>query len=58
MVDDMNAENLPYENNLSNFFMKSSKAVPRIGRRKDLSFKVRTWSNGKIFKQYDSEWNY
>lgn len=41
MSEYMDAEDLPYESNLSNFFLKSSKAVPRIGRRKDLTMKVR-----------------
>ena len=37
----MDTENLPYESNLSNYFLKSSKAVPRIGRRKDITLKVK-----------------
>ncbi|EFX73380.1 uncharacterized protein LOC124191929 [Daphnia pulex] len=33
----MNSESFPHEGSLSNFFLKASKAVPRLGRRKDIS---------------------
>jgi len=32
----MESDTFPREGSLSNFFLKSSKAVPRLGRRKDL----------------------
>lgn len=36
----MNSESYPHEGSLSNFFLKASKAVPRLGRRKDISTEV------------------
>ncbi|XP_057367037.1 uncharacterized protein LOC130688054 isoform X1 [Daphnia carinata] len=33
----MNSDSFPHEGSLSNFFLKASKAVPRLGRRKDVS---------------------
>ena len=38
----MDSDSFPHEGSLSNFFLKASKAVPRLGRRnKDISDEVR-----------------
>lgn len=36
----MDSDSFPMEGSLSNFFLKASKAVPRLGRRMDLSTEV------------------
>lgn len=36
----MDSDSFPLEGSLSNFFLKASKAVPRLGRRKDISTEV------------------
>ena len=36
----MDSDSFPHEGSLSNFFLKASKAVPRLGRRKDISTEV------------------